>query len=170
MVDYNEQLNKNENIAYDLSLFEPKPKEKQVKNDNNVVEFPSERVNLNARRLENFIKACSVILIAGIVFTLFYCLLYCRVQITELHNEINNVESELNIAKSDHDVLEMELSSKTSLDSIEEKSKDLGMRQLESYQVEYFSLSDGDKAEVIDPSESENIFTKTKDFFDFLWD
>lgn len=168
MTEFDRQFDNN--AAYDLSLFETKPKKQEEEKKNNVIEMPAKRVNQNARRLENFIKAGSIILIAAIVFTLFYSLLYCRVQITELHNEINTVEQELSIAKSDYSVLQMELDSKTSLESIEKKSEQLGMRQLEDYQIEYFSLSDGDKAEIVEPTGSENIFSKISEFFSNLGD
>ncbi len=63
----------------------------------------------------------------------------------------------------------MELKSKTSLKTIEEKSDELGMDKLDKHQIEYFSLTDGDKAEIVEPEKSAGIFSQIADFFTNLF-
>ena len=63
----------------------------------------------------------------------------------------------------------MELKSTTSLKTIEEKSDELGMDKLDKHQIEYFSLTDGDKAEIVDPEKSAGIFSQIAVFFTNLF-
>ena len=163
-----DEFDRKVNVAYDLSLFEPQPKE-APKKKNNIIEMPRQRVNQNARRLENFLRVSSAILVVGIIVSLFFSLLMCRVQMTELGDEISATKESLATAQSDYTILEMELKSKTSLKTIEEKSDELGMDKLDKHQIEYFSLTDGDKAEIVEPEKSAGIFSQIADFFTILF-
>lgn len=64
----------------------------------------------------------------------------------ELSRQIASIEAKIEIAKSENVRLSSELNSITSIGKIDDyATKILGMSKIESYQVEYIELSDGDR-------------------------
>ena len=149
--------------AYDLSLFEPgienEPKRGKV------IEMPQRRENTTARRLENFLKVSYAIFIAAIIVIMFFCLLLCRVQLSELSSQISEAQNQLAIAQSDYTVLSLELKANASVENLEEKSDELGMDKLQKYQIEYFSITDGDETEIIEPEKASGLFSQLSGYF-----
>ncbi len=86
-----------------------------------------------------------------LILTLFSFSMICMhitagAQRYELAKQIESVENELAVAKSDKVRLNAELNSMTSITKIDSFATGiLGMTKLENYQVEYVDLSDGDK-------------------------
>ena len=86
-----------------------------------------------------------------LVLTLFSFSMICMhvtagAQRYELAKQIESVENQLTVAKSEKVRLSAELNSMTSITKIDSFATGiLGMTKLENYQVEYVDLSDGDK-------------------------
>ena len=157
------------NNAYDFSLFETSPK--PVEKKSNVIKISQQkRVNRNAQRLESFLRICGIVIVAVTVLTLLYMFVMCRVKITELSDQINTERTTLTAEQTEYTRMLMELESKTSLKNVEEKAEELGMRKLEKHQIEFFSISEGDKAEIVKPEQEDNIFTRIANFFKSLWE
>ncbi|MBR6407101.1 MAG: hypothetical protein IKS19_00705 [Clostridia bacterium] len=148
--------------AYDLSLFEPGIESRPRRGE--VLEMPKKRENTTAKHLENFFKASYAIFIAVVIVVMFFCLLMCRVRLDEIGNDISEAQSQLAIAQSDYTVLSLELKSRTSVEKLEEKSEELGMDKLQKYQIQYFSVNDGDKTEIIEPEETPDVFSQVSGF------
>ena len=65
--------------------------------------------------------------------------------------------------------MKMKSQAKLSLETVEEYAEtQLGMRKLEQNQVEYISLSEGDKGEVLEEDSSENWLTSAWNFIQQL--
>lgn len=90
-------------------------------------------------------------MIMMVVLTLFSFSMICMhitagAQRYELAKQIESVENQLAVAKSEQVRLNAELNSMTSITKIDSFATGiLGMTKLENYQVEYVDLSDGDK-------------------------
>lgn len=166
----------NRNEAYDITLFEstakPLKKEKVNTDKNkkdNVLNIPKEKFlsKSNARRrLVNSIKAVSV----GVVVTVFVgVIIQGQVQLTELNQKISNATTTLSEQESLYTQMQMKVDSKLSSTTVEDYAKtQLGMSRADSYQKEYISLSQEDKAEVAQ-SDSSNVFESIANAIAGLW-
>ena len=84
-------------------------------------------------------------------------MVYGQVQLTELTENINAAQKQLEESQSVHTQLEMKASAKLSLDAVEEYAQEmLGMSKIQQSQIENIEIASGDKSEVIQSAESEN--------------
>ena len=70
--------------------------------------------------------------------------LFCRIQLTELTEQINQSSKKLAVLESEELRLRTELENDICVHSLEEKAFKLGMEKLHNYQVEYVNVSRGD--------------------------
>ena len=134
--------------AYDLSTFEnrqPRPKLRVAKN-------PKAK-----RRFD--LAGLKIIATAAIIFSLAWGVLYSRAQLTELTTQVSAVESDLSDAKSEYDYLNLQLESKTDLDTVENYAlTKLGLVKMDPSQVTYLTLENEDKVVKLE--------SEVKTFFD----
>lgn len=180
---------KNQNAAYDLSLFDdelsynedpaaPKRKEhvtvekkakKKQRNKNNIVTLPEEELHKIRRRKHNPLKialgsvgALAVTLVVGAIIV-------GQVQLTELNQKIITAQETLEDAQSIYTQNQMKIEANLSNDQIEKYATDvLGMTKASNAQKEFVTLSGGDKAEV-SAQKDENIFTQFIESIKNLW-
>ena len=82
-------------------------------------------------------------MISALLITMLFSGIYCRVQISEINAKSERVKAAIAIAESDNVRLNMELSSKASIYSIDEYAGDvLGMHKISENQINYLDLSD----------------------------
>ncbi|MCD8006597.1 MAG: hypothetical protein LUF29_06440 [Oscillospiraceae bacterium] len=155
---------RDDNLAYDLSVYEPKsnavpktqPKPEQKRRSivvirNNSVALP-----------QNLVR---IIVYAAIFLAVFFALLYGNVETNRLFNEISSLESTLAELESDNASLAAEYESKTSLKSVEEYAQNvLGLEKLDKSQIEYVEVEADTVIEVVE-TESSNIFVIIKNWF-----
>lgn len=127
--------------AYDLSRYEPNPAQKQA---------PELRVYKRASG-SRAMSPIKVLFCMIMVVTVISGLIYNRVVLTELGDEINSVASELTILESEYVRLQSEYASAMSIKTIEQYAENMmGMSKITKSQIEYVVVSDGDVAEVKD--------------------
>ena len=137
------------NLAYDLSLFEEKPREyKQKPNKkNNILKIPQEKLKINARPMAKTLSVLSTAVLSIVSVSVLVIMIYSQVQLTELTENIGCMQKTLNESRSVYTQLQMRVESEMSLHTVEQYAKqNLGMQNTEAYQVEYIELSKGDKA------------------------
>jgi cell division protein FtsL len=130
--------------AYDLSLFEPRkakvtnisPNKKQVK------------ANRKRARLQSVLNTVAVFMAAALVVCALGMLIVSQVQLTEMNKTVTELENELAILESQGKTLSHNLAAQTSNEQVEEYAKSHGMQQVESVQIDYFSIDNNDVAEV----------------------
>ena len=84
-------------------------------------------------------------------------MLYSRAQITELTTQISLTESDLSDAKSEYDYLNLQLESRTDLDTVENYAvTQLGLVQADPSQITYLTLENEDK--VVKPESEVKTF------------
>ncbi len=152
-----------QNIAYDLSLFEAKPKESKDRK-NNVVRLPKDKLEANRRLKIKPLTALCVLLMSFTVVSIVSIMVYSQVQLTELTDQIDIVSSQLAEKESIYTQLNMKAGSKFSLRAVEDiSSSDLHMRKSEPSQIKYIKLSEGDKAEISNNSKCCGIIERISD-------
>ena len=137
------QDNTNHNLAYDLSLFEQRP-EKKIEEKKK----PQPPVLKSGLTPVMVIKGAVVTLIISLALGL---MLYNRVQLTQIDDKIDTQTTQLNELKGDEIRLDVALDSRVSLKTVEDYATNvLGLRMIEKYQVQYVTLSSGDKVALDD--------------------
>ncbi len=124
------------NEAYDLSLFEPKSAK--------ITPLPGKKATKAQRRRTKLQKllngavvsliACSVVLILGLMIS-------SQVRLTEMNSAISKTETRLSEAIGETKRLESELASQTSAQSVEAYAESNGLRQMESGQIDYITVT-----------------------------
>ena len=89
-----------------------------------------------------------------------FCVVYGKVQVSDIYNKINSQKTELNVAESENARLKAELESYTSLRNIEEYAEEIGLKKLDKAQIWYVDIQQEDIVKI--PEKDENFFVKIK--------
>lgn len=156
---------KEENLAYDLSLFEARPKELERKEkQTNVVTIPKEKLAKNQKRKIRPFTLISTFLLSMTVIATVSVMIYSQVELTELTEQINVTTKQLQEQQSIYTQLQMKAESELSLRAVEDYAKtNLAMKKIEPSQVEYINLSEGDKAEIKQDPDKRGILDTIED-------
>ncbi len=131
--------------AYDLAQFAPRSAE--------VTPFPGKKaVKADRRRakLQQAINAAAVVLIAACVILILGLMISSQVRLTEMNSAISQTESRLDEAIAETKRLESELASQTSAQSVEAYAESVGLRQMESGQIDYITVTPAETAPTTD--------------------
>ncbi len=124
------------NEAYDLSLFEPKSAK--------ITPLPGKKATKADRRrvkVQKLINGAATALVACAVVVILGLMISSRVRLTEMNSSISKAETLLNEAVSETKRLESELAAQTSAQSVEAYADSVGMRQMESGQIDYITVT-----------------------------
>ena len=157
--------------AYDFARFEPKRREEaaQSQQKNNVIQLPQEKIDKNARPRFQPARVILMLAVLSVTLATVGSLVFGQVQLTELTDAINTPETQLAESQSVYTQLQMKSDAILNAASIEEyASQSLGMREVESSQVEYFSVSQGDEGVVLQESGPEGILDQIWNWFSQL--
>ena len=154
--------------AYDLSLFEERPARslKVVKPSKKAV-----KEQRRHRRIQAFVNGAVTILVAVVVCAVVGIMIYDRVQITEINDQILQKQEELGILESEEIRLSNELASQTSAEQVDAYASENGMQKIDSYQLHYITVDAGDRLEVADDGEQdffESIAAGIGNFFNWV--
>lgn len=162
-------------VAYDISLFETTAEERAeeqrraYRRRHNVVNLPEEDLIKNRRTKHSPAAVFKRVVVGAVVAGTVALIIQGQVQLTELNQQISNATSELSDQESLYTQLQMKVDAKLSTAEVEEYAESkLGMSKADSYQKEYISLSNGDKAEVAG-EQSSNIFESVAQAIAGLW-
>ena len=121
--------------AYDLTTFENRDSRPRLR----VAHNPK------AKRKRD-LSGLKIIATAAVICSLAWGVLYSRAQVTELTTQISSVESDLSDAKSEYDYLNLQLESRTDLETVENYAvTQLGLVQADPSQITYLTLENEDK-------------------------
>ena len=153
--------------AYDLSLFEERPARlKVVKPSKKAIKEQRRR-----RRVQSVINTAVTMLVVTAVCAVVGLMIFNRVQITEINDQIIQKQEELDILESETIRLSNELASQTSAEQVDAYAAANGMQKIDSYQVQYITVDAGDKLEVMDDGEKglfETVAAGITDFFHWV--
>ena len=111
--------------AYDLTTFENREQRPRLR----VARSPKAK-----RRVD--LSGFKIIAVVAVIFSLAWGVLYSRAQVTELTTQISSTESDLSEAKSEYDYLNLQLESRTDLETVE----DYAVTQLGLVKVDWGEL------------------------------
>lgn len=162
------------NNAYDISLFETDNTVREVtypREDrrNKVVKIPRRKIEQVRRRRHNPFKLAVGFSLSAVVVIVVSMIIYGQVQLTELNQNIELAQEKLSNSQSEYTQMQMNVDAKYTTAIIEEYAKNqLGMSKASNSQKEFVDLSNGDKAEVIQPEE-ESLFDSIANAISSLW-
>lgn len=104
-----------------------------------------------------------IILLAVIAMILLFCVIYGKVQISDMYSQVNEQKAKLSTEKSENTRLTAELESYTSLKNIEDFADELGLEKIDKAQIRYIDIQNEDDVEI--PKNDDNLFIKLKKLF-----
>lgn len=141
---------KQTNLAYDLSRYEYQTTKDQ----------PIIKAKKVVQKSASAPKTIAVILSAGL---LMCCVLYGKVETSELQSQITAQTEKVDLLNSENVRMQSEIEGKTALKDVEDFAKILGLQKLEKTQIEYVQLQTDNVVEI--PDSSINVFVKIKNKF-----
>ena len=147
----------NEMLALDLDLFDVQknayiPQEtpkKRIQKPKLLETKPVSRMQTAQEARESTKMAIRACAFALTMFLTSGAIIVCHVQLTNLQIDLTKKQNELSVVESENISLKMKYNSMMSMDKIEEYAQsELGMVKRESYQVEYFDISDESGAQL----------------------
>ena len=147
----------NETVALDLDLFDVQknayvPQEtpkKRIQKPKLLETKPVSRIQTAQEARESTKMAIRACAFALTMFLTIGAIIVCHVQLTNLQIDLTKKQNELSVVESENISLKMKYNSMMSMDKIEEYAQsELGMVKRESYQVEYFDISDESGAQL----------------------
>lgn len=158
------------NIAYDNENNYDLDKYRHLNGDNRSSENNEkdhEYITIKRKNADrgNTIK---IVLSALAALVLLFCVVYGKVQISDMYNKINAQKAELTVAESENARLKAKIESDTSLKNIEEYAENIGLKKLDKAQIWYVDIQNDDVVKI--PEKEENYFLHIKkailSFFD----
>ena len=141
------------NLAYDLSVYEPKKQPAPQKQQDPNIKMKKNPVPVARRE-----SAFKMFLKAFFILAVLCAVLYGKVESNALFSEIHDLEQELKNLKSENITLAAEYESRTSLKNVEEYAENvLGLKKLDNTQIEYVELPGNSVIEIVE-TENKNIF------------
>ena len=177
------------NTAYDISLFESeaparelpyrKPRRAPHRTDRKgspkgktkakIVVVPQRKIEQIRKRKHNPFKLAVGFAFSAVIIAVVSAIICGQVQLTELNQKIANAKDDLENMQSQYTQMKMNVDAKYTTAIVEEYAQNnLGMSKASNSQKEFVDLSDGDKAEITENSET-GLFEKIADALSSLW-
>ena len=142
----------NDCLAYDFSMFAPKPQDVS-RNKDNIVVMP-DRNKKYAKRKKAARKAVAspalLIMTAVIALTGLCGSIAMRLKINEVNTQIKDVKAQIAELDSEKTELEVEMQRRISFANLEVEATELGMKKPEKENVVYIRVNDKDAAKTAD--------------------
>ena len=144
----------NHSSAYNFELFEPKQTKAKI------IKMPERTIVQKKVKQKAALKVFNMLAVCVITLSLLSVVLYSRVQINEMGDQIIAAREDLDVANTEYTRMQLELEAKTSIKNVEEYAKqNLNMYKLEQNQIEFITVPDETEVETIE-QEDKNIFEK----------
>lgn len=158
----------NDNLAYDLSLFETDEELEKKKREREKQRKERASIAMNAKksvgRNGNVVMAIAAALFVAITA---FALLYSKVQISEYTAAISETKNDIELAERENVRLKAELDSMYTLDNVEKiASEDLGLQKTQSSQISFITLNTEDMTEVAETDS--NVFVSIQNWFNSI--
>ena len=148
------------NLAYDNENNYDLNKYRNLSNSAEETEIKNqEQIIIQQKKIERTNTAKIIITALGALILLF-CVVYGKVQVSDIYSQINTKKTELNVAESENARLKAELESYTSLRNIEEYAEEIGLKKLDKAQIWYVDIQQDDVVKI--PEKDDNFFVKIK--------
>ena len=144
----------NTSSAYNLELFDrTAPKVRVVENDKK-----TQRAIQKHNQKQAVLNIVVIVFLCSILLASFCYLIYEHVQLSDLNAEIDSLNGQIEVLKSEQIGLSSQLCNIASPEKIEKYADDHGMQKMDSNQITYITVEGGDKIGVA--SGSDNILSR----------
>lgn len=107
----------------------------------------------------------AIIFVSLLAAALLGAVIYSLDKRNTMYNKVADLNNQLHLAEAENVRLQSELESQMSAKNVEDYAENvLGMRKIDSSQIEYIKIRTGDVVTI--PEKKQNIFTRIKTFFD----
>ena len=107
----------------------------------------------------------AIIFISVLAAALFGAVIYSLDKRNTLYNQVSSLNTQLHLSEAENVRLQSELESVMSAKNVEDYAENvLGMRKIDSSQIEYIKIRTGDVVTI--PEKKESVLTRVKNFFD----
>ena len=155
---------KNTNVAYDFSAFETRPQE-QPRVQPQRAPIKKVAVNPNTRVVAVGMSPLRIVAILLLIICVSAAMLISRVQLAETINTVNEANEQYKELQAEGVRLNLQLKGTVSLKNAEDyATNQLGMSKLESGQIEYVTLTQGNKIEA-DTQQGKDWLAAIGEFF-----
>ena len=136
--------------------------------DNSMDYYFSEEFHENESRAGGDSRVGSVlaiIFVSVLAAVLLGAVIYALDKRNTMYNKVADLNTQLHLAEAENVRLQSELESQMSAKNVEDYAENvLGMRKIDSSQIEYIKIRTGDVVTI--PEKKESIFTRVKTFFE----
>ncbi len=146
---------KNDRSQYDLNKY----RNLDVKVNE---ETRGEVINIQRKNADKT-STLKIALGAVLAMVLLFCVIYSKVQVSDMYNKINSQKSELANLENESARLNVSIESYASLENIESHAEDVGLKKIDKAQIWYIDLGEDDVVRISEVDE--NIFVKIKKMF-----
>ncbi len=148
------------NLAYDISVYEPKVKQQEA--------APRIKVKNNTHVQQQSAK--SILLTAAVVMVMFFAMLYGKVETNRLFGQTTELQEQLKALEAENVALAAEYESRTSLKNVEDYAQNtLGLTKLDKSQIEYVEFEGNTVIEVVE-TEKKNIFVIIRNWLSNIYE
>ncbi len=112
-----------------------------------------------------FGSVLAIIFISLLAAALLGAVIYSLDKRNTLYNQVSSLNNQLHLAEAENVRLQSELESQMSAKNVEDYAENvLGMRKIDSSQIEYIKIRTGDVVTI--PEKKESVLTRVRNFFD----
>lgn len=130
----------NDCLAYDFEMFAEHPKKNTV---------PDNIIKINPKTRPKTKTSSGILFKVSVIASiLFFCFanIQLRVATNEINSEINKKKAEIRELEAEKKALEMQFENMISLEALEIKASEIGMRKISKDQIKYIRTVTEDKA------------------------
>jgi len=138
------------NVAYD-NEFDYQSNEEAVSD--------SRHITHNSKNADRGSTA-KIVMLAFAALVLLFCVVYGKVQISDMYSQINAQKSELTVMESENARLKAEIEAHTSLKNIEDYAETIGLKKLDKAQIWYVDIQNDDVVRI--PEKDDNFFVQIR--------
>lgn len=111
-------------------------------------------------------SSLKIVVGAVIVMVMLFCVIYGKVQVSDMYNQINEQKAVLENLENENARLKVSIESYASLENIESHAERIGLKKIDKAQIWYIDLSDGDDIRI--SQTDDNIFVRIRKVFSSL--
>ncbi len=142
------------NLAYDISVYEPNPKKQ-----------PQRKIEVKKVAKVKQVSAVKSLLLGFAAMVLLCAMLYGKVETSKLYKQTAQLSKQYDMLTSENARMQSEIESKISLNKIDTYATNkLGLQKLDKSQTEYLSIQKSDVTKVV-KDENKNVLLIIKDWF-----
>ena len=144
----------NDSLAYDFNMFMPRESSaapavpaSEPKKRRNILVMPKTVSRKKARAAKSTASLSAFAVMFSIVLLIGFCgNIYLRMRVNEVHSQINNIKSEIEVLHTERTSLQVELERRISYSNIEIEATGIGMQKLDKNQVKYIRVNETNTA------------------------